>query len=244
MTSRKTTGAKSRSNRGAAIIGGTAMLILLSALGIGMLLLVGNMATLANDYHQLQGLASETARQVAASRWSFGMERAEWKRSTAERIAAETLRAELAVIGYQLSGTPSFEYKLGTIPRRGTGNDIPAMFVECRMSVRPTMSLNSAKSFLFLCPSEVKGISVDSEQAVRRHAMALLLFIDPENPRIQRGIRVPIYNYTRLHYMSSRPNMIKAGRSVGYFPTGEFALNAPNQGFFQRDKTRRVGNNP
>lgn len=233
-----------RTSTGQAMAGGAAMMVMISILGAGMMMLLANLAILSNDYNQLQGIASEAARQVASSRLCFGMERPEWRRGKAEGIAIQALTAELDVLGYKLNGNPEFSYRMATIHRNGTGNDIPTMIVECNMSISPTPSLSSAKGLFFLCPPRVSGISSDSENAVRRHAMALVMFIDPTNPNIKRGIRVPVYNYTRINNMSSRPNMIKGGRSVGHFPNGTLRVWAPVQGWFKRDKTRRVGNNP
>jgi hypothetical protein len=231
-----------RSNSGQAILGGTAMLILISILGGGMLMLLFYLAVMSNDYQQLTSIANEAARQVANSRFTYGMERPEFKETEAEAAALQAINNELEVLGYKIKGTPDFTYKYTTIARNGVGNDIPAMIVEVGFDVSATNPGSFAK--VLFTPPHVSGQSSDNENAIRRHAMALILFVDPKNPAIQRGIRVPIYNYTRLASVAARPNMMRAGRSVGAFPTALLRIVVPHNGFFQRDKSRRVGNDP
>lgn len=217
-------------------------MVMISILGTGMVMLLANMAVLSSDYQQLESIASEAARQLASSRYAFGMARPEWVREDAEKVVKQCIDSELKVIGYEKNQEPEFEYRMTTIHRNGINNDIPAMYVECKLSVKPTPSLTSLKGLFFLCPHTVAGVSTDSENAIRRHAMALIIFVDPEHPDQQRGIRVPIYNYTRINNMASRPNMMKAGSSVGYFPNGTLRIMAKNGGWFKRDKSRRIWN--
>lgn len=238
-----------RSARGAAIIGGVSMLILISLLGMGMIQLLLYWATLSNDLQQLTSIGTEAARQVVNAKCNYGMEMQDglWDKAGAEDAATDAVEEQVGMLGYKLQGRINFTYRRGVIHRHSTSdnpnaNDIPVVEAIAEFDVTPSGSAPINKRIFGLVPQHISTVSSDSEEAIRRHGMATIVFQDPDNPANRRGIRVPIYNYTRLNGMASRPNMFKGGKSVGRFPSANLTIWAKNSPSFARDKSRRKDN--
>lgn len=213
-----------RSQKGQSLVGGTVMMVMMSTLVVGMVLLLLNMATLANDNQQLQGIACEAARQVAAQKWWLGMERTEWKDNqiAAEAQAKEAIDAEFSAMGLPATSKVNFAYRK---PRTGGG---VLTVVEVSFDVSG-IKVSSGGLFPSVVWLHITGVSSDSEHATAKHAMALILIEDPSDPRIQRGIRVPIYNATVGHNEAAAP-AFKVGTSVGNFPNAYLNVQCRNDG--------------
>ena len=215
-----------RKANGAALIGGTAMMTMITLIVVGMLLLILNTGVLGNNNSRLQSIASDAARQISSKRWWLGMERKEWVsdesfRKQAKEEAELAVTAALAELG--MPAPSNFEVKY----QKGTVRSVPITLVEVSFDVS-NVRICSAGFLPALIPMHVSAVSSDSEQAIEKHGMALLLFVDPANPGVKRGIRVPIYNATNGHSQSMDPGLIRAGVSTGNYVEAYLRLNCRN----------------
>jgi hypothetical protein len=223
QNSRKSIRRTHRSAKGQAIIGGTACLILLTTLFSGMLLLLLNSGILSTDNQQLHGIASEAARHIAGSKWWLGMERPEYDANAATSEAEQAVNAELATLGLPQAQNFTVTYSKGFVRQ----TEVTIVNVSFDVFGLKTVSGNKFPSFVKL---NVSAASSDAEQATTKHALALILVLDPKTNEIKRGIRVPIYNATLGNGYPLDPGLLRAGDSVGNFPVAYMKLNCPNDG--------------
>lgn len=210
-----------RSQRGQLIIGGTAMMVLMSMIFFGLLLVLLNTAAISNNSSKLQGIASEAAGLIAAKKWFLGMERKEWDQVKAESEAQESVTKSLAAIGLP----PPSQFRVKFI--RGTVRDTQVVVTKVSFNVSGLQIVSGGILGNVVPSIHISGLATDSEHAVTKHAMALILAVDPSNPRIRRGIRVPIYNATNGQGQPLNGTVLKAGRSAGSFPEAMLNLNCP-----------------
>lgn len=196
-------------------------MVVMSMIFVGLLLLLLNTAALMNDSCKLQGIASEAAGLIAAKRWFLGMERKEWNRAQARKEAEQSVTESLAAMG--LPAPSNFHVDEFT---SSTVRKTPIMVTRVSFDVAGVKIASGGflPEAVFL---HVAGTASDSEHAANKHAMALILAVDPNNPRIRRGIRVPIYNATNGQGVPLNGGLLKAGRSAGSFPEATLNLNCP-----------------
>ncbi len=214
---------KQRKASGSALIGGIAMMTMLTLLVVGMLLLVVNTGVLGNSNNRLQSIASDAARQIGSKRWWLGMERKEWVsdqsfQAQAKEEAELAVTAALAELGLPPPSNFKVAYKAGTV------RSVPITIVEVSFDVS-RVGICSAGVLPNVIPMHVSAVSSDSEHAIDKQGMALLLFVDPANPGVKRGIRVPIYNATNGNAQSMDPELVRAGVSTGNVVEAYLRLN-------------------
>lgn len=196
-------------------------MVVMSMIFFGLLLVLLNTAAIANNSSKIQGIASEAAGLIAAKKWFLGMERKEWNKEQARKEAEESVTKSLAAIGLPPPSKFDVKFMNGTV--RNTS------IVVTRVSFDVSgLQIVSGGILGNVVPSlHISGTATDSEHAVTKHAMALILAVDPSNPRIRRGIRVPIYNATNGQGQPLNGSVLKAGRSAGSFPEAMLNLNCP-----------------
>lgn len=204
-----------RPARGAAIVGGVALMTVISALGAGLIFILANMSALSSEHQQLQSIGQEAARQIAASKYWLGMERPEYVASDEEFKAKQSVNAELSALGLP----PCRGWKVSY--NRAFVRDIETSVVCVDFDVLG-IKIATGSAVPEFVSLHVSAVSSDSEHASRRHGSALMLFVDEDGT--QRGIRVPIYNSSNGNNESVDSDLIKAGPSVGNFPNAFFKL--------------------
>lgn len=212
-----------RARSGQALLAGTMLLPLFVFGAMILIVLTFNIAALGNWQGQVQSIASEAARRVAAKRWWIGMARPDRKPVTdaAERAElTQAINAELETIGLSdLKGL-----KIATVNKLIYGK--MTEFVSVEFDV-PGMRMISGGILPSATSLHASAVSSNSEQASVMHGMALIHVVDPVTKE-EKGLRVPIYNATRGLSTPLNRNILSAGISAGIYPVAYLRLNCPN----------------
>lgn len=220
-----------RTASGQAILSGTALLLLLSTLTVGLLLALADMSILGNYNERLQAAASDIAERAAAEGYHYGVERrydpvALQSSQSGFRNDRAYLDAELSAMGVD----PRLVSNYTVVSQDAKVRDLPVKMYIVSFDVWGIPICGGVLPAVL--PLHVRATSTNySEQAEQSHGCALLLVVDPRRPEIQRGLRVPIYNATLGRNTPADPSFLHAGAMIGEPPEAYLRLNCDNVGF-------------
>lgn len=185
-----------RTPAGQALAEGTAALVLLTCLGVGMLLLILNTTIMGSYYEKLHIIANESAKYMVTDQYWLGMERRDYDptKSAANARAVADGMLNAVGLGKTLAGEAGFKVTPGTVTV-GQGGDAKTYNI-ARVDIGVGGLMLAGGMFPTGITLRASGIASNASES-KANLVGSIYFYNPGNPADGAAYYMPLYGIVK-----------------------------------------------
>ncbi len=227
---------------GQALAEGTAALVLLTAIGVGMLLLILNTTIMGSYYEKLHIIANESAKYMVTDQYWLGMERRDYDpaKSAANARAVADGMLNAVGLGKTLAGEAGFKVTPGTVTV-GAGAEARTYNIS-RVDIGVGGLMLAGGMFPTGITLRASGIASNASES-KANLVGSIYFYNPGNPADSAAFYMPLYGIVKNNEVNGQnseanDNMQLTGiPRMGNFPNsnGSGTVNVVLSGYAPHD---------